>query len=352
MVGVKPRTREELVETKATGPLDGIRVLDLTKYVPGPFATKVLRDFGARVTQLEPPGGDPLRAIYGGMYEWLSAGKSTMEVDLATGSGHDRFVELVRTSDVVVESFTPGVAMRLGVDYEACRAIRPDVVYCSISGSGQTGEYASAPGHDMNFLARAGVLDQIRGNDGEIAVIGPVLADMTGSLFAASAILAALVERGQTGQGTYVDVSLAAAAANLCGPQLAKLAGGQLPTAEWDLNLGADPAYRVYAARDGDVAFAGMEEKFWVRLCQGLGRPDLIDQRRTDPRGTIDALSRIFATRDRADWVARIGEDVCFSPVNTLEEVAQDAHLRTGGYLVAGSAEGTVLPASPVRFLA
>jgi alpha-methylacyl-CoA racemase len=342
-----------------TAALEGIRIVDLSTYVPGPYATRVLADLGADVVQIEPPVGDPMRHTpvpWNGDdaagFIWLAQGKTSRVLDLKSDAGQEAFRALVVEADVVIESFTPGVADRLGVGYEACRRINPDVVYCSVSGDGQTGEYATTPGHDLGFLARAGVLDQIRGADGAPAAIGPLVGDMAGSLFAATAILAALLHRERTGEGQRIDIPLIGAALAMAAPQLLKHAAGHTPTPAWDHNRGADPAYRVYPARDGFVAVAGLEPKFWERMCERIGRPDLIERRASDAPAVIAELTTLFARHDRAHWVEIVGDDACFAPVNELDEVRDDPHVRAGGFIVEGADPGTWFPATPIRLSA
>jgi crotonobetainyl-CoA:carnitine CoA-transferase CaiB-like acyl-CoA transferase len=290
-------------------PLGGLLAVDLTRYLPGPYATRELLRLGARVVRVEPPEGDPLRTTAPRWHEALNAGKESIACDLKTEP------ELVRAllaqADVVVEGFRPGVADRLGVGPAAAR---DDAVYCSITGFGADGPDAGRVGHDLNYLGWAGVLEDTAPG------LPPVpLADLAaGALTALGQILAALLHRERTGEGSRLVVSMTHASHRLVAHRL----GEEVPR----LLTGGLACYRVYSTADGRMlTVAALETRFFVRLCELLGRPELAG-RQYDSDGQealAEELAAIFAQRALADWLELCdGEDVCVGPVSTREEAA------------------------------
>jgi alpha-methylacyl-CoA racemase len=255
----------------------------------------------------------------------------------------------VSDCDVVIEGFTPGVARRLGVDYERCAARNPGVVYCSISSFGNLPHPDPTPGHDINLVARAGLLDQARDQSGEPVALGPPIADIAGGLHAAVAILAALRHRDRTGLGQLVDISLLASALVLNGPALVKGLSPAPVARDADFNLGADPAYRTYRTSDDRyVAIGALEDKFWQRLCARLGREDLVAMRARQPSRAIEELGSIIGARTRSHWITELeGADVCFAPVNAVDEVAVDDVVRARGAMIEVHPDAWQ-PASPI----
>jgi crotonobetainyl-CoA:carnitine CoA-transferase CaiB-like acyl-CoA transferase len=342
--------------------LEGLRVIDLSSYLPGPYASMLLADFGADVLHVEPPGGDPARHLPDRMGDdsalhwWVGRNKSSLTLDLKDPGDRARLLDHVARADVVLEGFRPGVAARLGVDYPSCRAVNERIVYCSISSYGQSGRYAAAPGHDLNYSARAGMLSLSADGRGDPVIVGFPLTDVAGGLHAAVGILTALVHRGRTGEGQFVDVSLLDASIGLVGMQLMKALAGRPPRQWEDMNLGGDPAYGLYRTRDGRfVSVACLEGKFWRRLCELLGAEHLVDGRVRDPGGTRAELASIFARCDLAEWDARLeGQDVCYAPVNRIEDVAGDPAVADSGIVTrmrdAGGVERPQL-GNPVRLV-
>jgi crotonobetainyl-CoA:carnitine CoA-transferase CaiB-like acyl-CoA transferase len=291
-------------------PLTGTLVVDFTWYLPGPFASRELLDLGARVVRLEPPGGDPMRDLAPGWHEALNAGKETVTCDLKTEPERGR--SLCAEADVVIEGFRPGVAERLGVG----PADLPDtVVYCSITGFGLGGRHERRAGHDVNYLGWAGVLA-----DTAPALPPTQIADLAaGSLSAVAKILAALIEREKTGRGTHVVVSMTHgshrfAAHRLTGEPIPKLLTGGLA------------CYGMYETADGrHITVGALEGKFFARLCDLLGLPELA-ARQFDPSAQAEiagALAEAFAAKPLADWLELFdAEDVSVGPVATLAEAA------------------------------
>ncbi|MBV8982311.1 MAG: CoA transferase [Acidimicrobiia bacterium] len=247
------------------GLLDGLRVLDFTIWRPGPYATQLLAELGAEVLKVEPPGGDPMR-VYAGLFASLSADKRSIVLDLKNGDDRARALELAAEAGVVVEGYRPGVADRLGIGYDAVRAVNSSVVYCSVSGLGQDGPLSQASGHDINYLAWSGALAPEGGSPREPGV--PV-ADLSGGMAAAFAICAAVVKQIKTGEGERIDVAMA--------DVLATWTGAVTPHAEGTAESARGvPGYGTFKTADGGHVVLGVltEDHFWRPLCSELELPD------------------------------------------------------------------------------
>jgi crotonobetainyl-CoA:carnitine CoA-transferase CaiB-like acyl-CoA transferase len=314
-----------------TGALEGVRVLDLTRYIPGPYCTLLLGDLGADVVKVEePPMGDLTRGIppaVGGdsaAHAALNRNKRSAVVDLRSGAGVGVMRRLAARADVLVESFRPGVLERRGLGAATLRAENPRLVYCSVTGYGKEGPLASRAGHDIDYSALSGLLGMLRDPEGRPTLPSAQLTDMAGGLVGTIAVLAGLAARERTGRGQEVDVSLLHAALALgTVPLTRSLAGG---TSADELG-GAYACYRVYRCRDGRyLAVGALESKFWQKLCRALDRPDLVSrqwQRGSEGREVGETLEVLFAARDRDEWVRRLsGLDACVEPVLDLEEAA------------------------------
>lgn len=339
------------------GKLDGIRVVDLSLFLPGPMLTGMMADQGAAVMKVEPPAGDPARAMgpfeagHGVWFRNLNRGKQSMALDLKSDAGRAALWSLLADADVVVEGFRPGVIARLGFGYDVVAALHPGIVYCSISAFGQGGAMAGHPAHDMGVQAELGVLALNDGPDGAPVVPGVASADMAAGLTGLAAVLMALVGRQRTGRGDYIDVSmlgsLAPWSAHVAG---LALAGGPPPRSAEQRSLGGSAFYNVYATRDGGhIVLCGRELKFASNLLTDLGRPDLIPLAEAEPgppQAPLRAfLAATFAQRTRDDWTAWFdGRDVAFAPVRDLA----DGLARAG--LVVTDADGAhhIVPA--IRF--
>lgn len=322
-------------------PLSGVRVLDLTRLIPGPYAGMVLVGLGAEVVKVEDTTtGDALRWMGadgdGGsaMFTALNRGKRSIRLDLKHERGRRLFLALVATADVVMESFRPGVMERLGVGPDELHAANPRLVLCRVSGFGQDGPDRLRAGHDLSYLARSGVLATTGTRDGIAAIPGAQVGDMGGGgLGAVVAILAALRLRDRTGVGATCDVSMVDGLLAWMAPHLAShhLEGRELSRGR-DLLTGAHPCYRVYRCADGELTVAALEPRFWRRLCEVLDLHDLIDDAyavdaRADAVGA--RIEAVFMTRGRAEWRQRLdAEDVCVEPVLTAAEVLEDAQAR------------------------
>jgi crotonobetainyl-CoA:carnitine CoA-transferase CaiB-like acyl-CoA transferase len=329
---------------EAAGLLAGVRVLDLSIWRPGPYATQLLAEMGAEVLKVEPPDGDPMRA-YAGLFDQLNAAKRSIRVDLKAAGGRDQVLALALEADVFVEGYRPGVAERLGVGPAAVQAANPEIVYCSISGLGQDGPLAAVPGHDLNYAAWAGVLAPDGGSPREPAI--PV-ADLSGGMAAALAICAALFRRLRTGEGERIDVALA--------DVLATWTGTVPPVAEGvDAAVRGVPGYGTFTAADGGHLALGVvsEDHFWRRLCSVLALDAMGDLGFTERVARLDELqdriARAVAERDRDELVdALLAADVPAAPVLTRDEMAELEHFRRRGVVVdEGDARPAVGP--PVR---
>lgn len=329
--------------------LDGVRVLDLTQLLPGPYATTMLADLGAEVVKVERPGvGDPVRprdpSIEGRSYTLLTRhrNKKSIAINLKRDSGREAFLDLARTADVVVESFRPGVVDRLGVGYDDVHDVNQDVVYCSISGYGQDGPYVSRSGHDLNYIGVAGLLGLTGNREGQPAVPGYPVADFAGAMYAAFAITTCLAGvRGGSG-GDHIDVSMTDAVASFSMVYLDRYDGrGEIPRRGETTLTGSHPGYRVYETGDGKaITLGALEEHFWENLCKALELPEYVDHH-IGPNGEIsdslrteiiDTFADRLAERPRAEWLERFDEyDVPAGPVNEYDDLFEDPHLQARG---------------------
>jgi crotonobetainyl-CoA:carnitine CoA-transferase CaiB-like acyl-CoA transferase len=321
-------------------PLAGIRVLDLSRLLPGPYATLVLADLGADVVKVEDTGmGDYLRLLppavpgtrMGAAYVALNRGKRSIALDLKRPEGREAFLRLAAKADVVVESFRPGVMDRLGVGWGTLVARNPGIVLCSISGYGQSGPYRDRAGHDLNYAAIAGVLGLSGAGPGAAPhPLAVQLADIAGGgLWSAIGILAALAGRAASGgAGRWLDVSMTDGAASFIGHELAvATVTGKAIARGAELLTGASPTYRVYETADGKFLSVGaLEPKFWGTLCLAIERPDLAEHANAqgEERERVAAeLGAVLKKRTRDAWVERLaGLDVCVEPVLASDEVA------------------------------
>jgi crotonobetainyl-CoA:carnitine CoA-transferase CaiB-like acyl-CoA transferase len=347
-----------------TLPLAGVRVLDLTRLLPGPFATMVLADLGADVVKVEEPGGGdwlrgmpPLSGGESGAFHALNRNKRSLSIDLRKPEGVTTFLRLARRADAVVESFRPGVLDRLGVGYEALRRENRRIVLCSISGYGQDGPYAQRAGHDLDYCAFAGVL-AANGTPARPAPIGVQVADVAGGAWpAAAGVLAALLGRDRRGEGAHVDVSMTEGALAMLALPLGMAWTRGTPIARGtELLDGGTACYDVYRTKDGRfVALGALEPKFFAAFCAAVGRPELAGRQLEDGgRGPRAELEAIFAARTRAEW-AELGarHDACLAPVLEGEEPLGDPQLvARGAFLdVPLPRSGRTMPtvATPIR---
>lgn len=323
-----------------TSPLRGVRVLDLTRLLPGPVCSLHLADLGADVIKIEDTGaGDyvppMLRAI-------INRNKRAIRIDLKQDAGREVFCRLARDADIVIEGFRPGVVERLGIGYEALSPLNPKLVYCSISGYGQTGPYRDAPGHDVNYGGFTGVADQIGYDATSPALSNVPLADlMGGSLTALMGIQAALFDAHRTGRGRYVDLSISDGMLAHAVIPLATLgAHGHTYPAGKDTLSGGLPCYGLYRTRDDRfMAVGALERKFWLRFCDLIMREDLKEKHRS-PDASVNAavhaeLTALFSARDQSEWAEIFRDnDCCVTPVLKLEEALHHEQFRARGMVL------------------
>jgi crotonobetainyl-CoA:carnitine CoA-transferase CaiB-like acyl-CoA transferase len=344
--------------------LEGIKVIDLSVFLPGPYLTMALADHGAEVIKIEPPGeGDPGRHI--GLsdgpstvfFRNVNRGKKSIILDVKTTAGREALLSLCDEADVFVESYRPGVMSRLGIDYPTIAARNPGIVYCSISAFGQDGPYRDRPAHDLATLALSGGLSITLGRDGAPAMPGVAIADIVSALQALSGVLMALLRRAATGRGDYIDVAMQhAALAALPNVMAAAMSGRPQPDPRHERSTGGSAFYQIYATSDGRHLVLGAQEHKFVRTLLGrLGRTDLVALCERGPGGhqapVIAYLSRVFGEKPLAHWLAWFeGMDVSFAPVNTLREALDDRNVRARG-LILKDELGREHVAPVVRFL-
>jgi len=315
-------------------PLQGVVVLDLTRLLPGPFATQLLTDLGADVIKVEDPEvGDYMRLVPPPIgdtsYAFLmvNRGKRSVVIDLKTKEGRGVLYRLARKADVFVEQFRPSTVKRLGIDYPRVRRANPRIVYCSFGGYGRTGPYADKPGHDLNFEAKAGILGVTASREGHPVIPGVPVSDLASAYLAAFSIIASLHRRERFGGGEFLEVSIFDATVSLMVLNLARYLGtGEI------IVTGMFPCYNLYETRDGRwLAVACVEPKFWRQLCVIVGHPEHADDGFAGGelgKVVTAKLAATLRTRALADWMAAFEpEDIPVTPVARVDEVVADPHL-------------------------
>ena len=321
----------------------GVRMLDLSRLLPGPYCSLLFADLGAEVIKVEEPGrGDYARRTrpfwgesdVGATFLLLNRNKKSISIDLKAESGKAVFRRLAGTADVLLESFRPGVMDRLGLGWDALRAENPRLVYCAISGYGQDGPYRNLVGHDVNYMGYAGALSVTGSRGGPPITPGVQVADLGGgALMAAFAIAAALHRRHESGQGQFIDVSMTDGVVSWLIPHLAAFfATGRVPGRAEERINGGWPCYGIYETAGGDhVTLGALEPQFWANFCRLAGREDLhpLHHVQGADRDRVEAeLRQLFRTRTRAEWVELLHQaDVCAGPVLALDEVVRDPQL-------------------------
>lgn len=343
--------------------LQGIKVVDLSRMAPGPFCTMVLGDLGADVIRVEEPGGGRMaRERSGGVdedaarrnaaFNALNRNKRSIALNLKDETAQKVLRQLVRDADVFVEGFRPGVVSRLGCDYETLRDINPRLVYCSLSGYGQDGPYSGLVGHDINYISVGGALGVIGEREGAPVIPYNIIADFAGGgLHAATAVLSAIIARGNTGKGQYVDVAMSDGVAYMMASVMSVYFSDGVIATPGAMSLnGAAPYYNVYECRDGRYLSVGcIEPWFWAALCHALGRGDLIPIQFEIERAEYikGELRDIFITKDRNEWWGTLSgiDNIAVAKVSSLDEVASDPqNLHREMVIEAGKVDG-----QPVR---
>ena len=343
--------------------LEGLRVLDLSLYLPGPLMTQFMADHGAEVVKVESlHEGEPNRRIgakRGGVSVYFAnthRGKKSLALNLKDPAGVEVLMRLAEKADVLIEAFRPGVADRLGIGYRQVAARAPGIVYASIAAFGQSGPYRDLAAHDLATEAMTGVLSLNRGADGKPAIPALANADMLASMMTLSGVLMALYRRKETGKGDYLDMAMAdsllACLPNSVGTAMTER---RQPVLEDERALGGNALYNIYETKDADfIVLAGQEHKFAINLLGALGRPDLVELCKLPPGRGQDPvrayLRETFRTRTKVEWVAWFkGRDIAFAPLKTLPEVLEDPHFKARG-MVLKDARGWDHLGVPIKF--
>lgn len=331
--------------SRLRGFLAGIKVLDLSRHLPGPLATLILADLGAEVLKIEPPAGDEMRWIGGepgqpsAYFRAVNAGKATCTLDLRTDEGRAALEEMVAGADVLVESFRPGIMARLGLAPERLRSLNPRLVICALSGFGQSGPQRDRAGHDVNYLALTGLLAAMTPPGRLAEVRYPPMADVSASFMAAIAILGALQGRSRTGEGAAIDLALADAAFPQFVFTMADLGRVDEAGSVGALLGGGAAYYDTYPVQDGTVTLGAIEPKFWQAFCAAASRPDwLARQGEPMPQTALRAdIAAMFAAMTLADASARFEPaDCCFAPVIPLSAAIESGHVAERGLVRTG----------------
>lgn len=316
--------------------LEGVRVLDLTRLLPGPYATQLLADAGADVIKVEEAKmGDYARYTppmtddgIGSLFDAINRGKRSVSLNLKTDAGTEAFYRLAESADVIFEQFRPGVAERLGVDYESVTEYNSDVIYCSLTGYGQNGPDSQRVGHDLNYVATAGLLDMTRSDpESSPEIPGFPIGDMSGGLFSAYAIVGALLSRELGNEdGEYLDISMTDVALSFSQSVSHEAIAGEEPRPGETSLTGGLPWYDIYETADGRyVTLAALEPEFWETFCETVGREDLIDAHGLGGGDDLEAvrteLTDLFASQTAAEWEEQLGdEETMFARVNRIDE--------------------------------
>jgi crotonobetainyl-CoA:carnitine CoA-transferase CaiB-like acyl-CoA transferase len=341
-------------------PLSGLLVVDFTTLLPGPLATLMLAEAGAEVIKIEQPGGENARRFppmidgESAAFVMLNRGKASMSLDLKNEADRAKLTQLIMRADILVEQFRPGVMARLGLGYEDARALNPRVIYCSISGYGQSGPRVHEAGHDINYIGNTGLLD-LQPGPSDHPVIPPMLAaDIAGGSFPAVInILLALRARDQSGQGCHIDIAMTDAMFTFTWAALALgVATNRFPAPGEMWLVGGSPRYQIYPAKDGKlIACGAIEQKFWLAFAKAIGLPTLLVDDTQNPKTTRDAVARLIATRTSDEWRPIFdAADCCTTVVTPLEEAMRDPHFVERGLFAhqAATASGKSLPALPL----
>jgi len=321
-------------------PLNGIRILDLTRLLPGPFITQLLADLGAEVIKVETPTvGDysrlaPPEMGLGDLFEAINQGKKSVAINYRNPHGREAFLKLTASADVVIESFRPGAAERMKIDYESLRAIKPDLIYCALSGYGQTGPYSKRAGHDLNYTAISGALS-LNASDAQVPQVNSLtVADLSGAMLAGLAILSTIIGRQKSGEGAYLDVALFDGILSWMIPLAGAPFFSGIPLVGRTLPLqGGLACYNVYETADGKyLSFAALEPSFWSDFCKVTERNDLLP--RQFDRTIKDEVTGIFKQRTRVEWLdAFMSTDGCVEPVLSFEEALAHPQVRARGFV-------------------
>jgi crotonobetainyl-CoA:carnitine CoA-transferase CaiB-like acyl-CoA transferase len=323
-------------------PLTDVKIIDVSRFLPGPYATQLLGDLGAEVIKVEEPSiGDPIRWVgdeqkrsgneMSHLFQMLNRNKKSVTINLKSTKGSNLFYRLVEDADVVVESFRPGVVDRLNIDFETIQHYNDDIIYCSISGYGQTGPYREMSGHDINYLAVSGILGLTGHNDGKPILPGTTISDLAAGTFASMAMLSALYEEGPQ----YIDISITDVASTWTLPYIWHQFAGREPPTRGDTRHQKYPSYAVYrTADDRYIALGAIEFEFWKNFCEEIGCKEFIDDHRSEDPVTrqriYHEIQSILLTSPRDELLSQLSKrDIPVSPVNDLRDLESDHHLQS-----------------------
>ncbi|WP_096199867.1 CaiB/BaiF CoA transferase family protein [Bacillus sp. FJAT-45350] len=321
--------------------LDGIRIVDFSFYLPGPYATLRLAEMGAEVIKVEPPEGDPARLIgekkgdEGLVFLANNSNKKSITLNLKNSSDQEKARELIKTADVVIESFRPGVTKRLGIDYERAKQVQPEIIYCSISGYGQSGAMSSLGSHDLNYMSLSGALAQLKSQSGEPVHPTNTFADLIGSLAANEAILSALLKRERTGTGEYIDLAITDVMASLMANHLMfeqeKGKSNGIP-----LLGGEIVSYKIYETKDNRyISLAALEKKFWENFCAEVGREDWLPHHFSPADNSNEIyqeMKELFSSRTMKEWTQfGLNVDCCLTPILETRDLAESDYFKERG---------------------
>lgn len=341
-------------------PLSGLLVLDFTTLLPGPLAALMLAEAGAEVIKIERPGGEDMRRfppVLDGesvTFAMLNRGKQMLTLDLKSEADREQLKPLMARADILIEQFRPGVMARLGLGYDDLKAINPKLIYCSISGYGQSGPRAGEAGHDLNYIGNTGLLDLQPGPTDAPVVPPALIADIAGGSFPAVInILLALRARDQSGQGCFIDIAMTDAMFTFAWYALAfGSVGGKFPKPGDNALVGASPRYRLYPTKDGRIVACGaIEQRFWDTFCAAIELPAEFADDTRDPKATCDAVATLIATRTADEWKPVLAKaDCCATIVAPLEEAMRDPHFVGRGIFghQIETVGGKITPALPL----
>ena len=332
-------------------PLDGIKIIDLSTLLPGPMATLILAEAGAEVIKIERPGGEDMRRsppfIEGEsvLFGLLNKGKRSIELDIKSEEGYNKVINLIKSADIVIDQFRPGVMKRLGLDFKSLLKIKPNIIHCSITGYGQTGPKKLVAAHDLNYMAESGLLSLSREKDGTPAMPNTQIADIAGGSYPAVInILLALKEVEKTGQGKFLDISMTDNLFPFMWMALG-LTAKNYYSEGGDLQLtGASPRYGIYETLNkGYIALGALEEKFWLRFCEVINLPQEFIDDKINPNATKAAIIQIIKKKETEYWKETLSKEdnICCSIVSSLKEAMSNAQIIERELLTAEMTLGT-----------
>lgn len=317
------------MNSSSKGPLEGLKVLDLSRFLPGPFCTLLLADLGADVIMVEQESGSGLGKRRTDFY--IFRNKRSLVLELKNDRGREIFYRLATTADVIVEGFRPGVVKRLGIDYSRIKKINKRIIYCSISGFGQNGPYRDRTSHDINCVALAGLLSVTGKRNQGPGIPGTQLGDVGSGILGAFSILVAVLAREKMGEGQYIDISMMDSAIALNPVSFFEyFLGGKVFEQGGYRLLGSFPCYNIYKTKDGKyITIGALEQKFWAKLCHKLNRQDLIERQHEMSDNIFNEVQKIFLSKTQAEWNDLLEpEEVCYAPVLNLQETTWDPQAR------------------------